>query len=957
MSLQEVNSLLERIIDKAKDKNIFKLKFKSLADFLQKSYENLNKKFESKPNIDLSTIIQILEKLDMQINIINDPGLFSYFLEKKLTIDELVSDIDLSIDNLNAELSAIGVEKRGKFLTDDSYQDYIEVYDLLDQSTNILNQRKKEVKERLSRCSNNVKYEPPKKILEQYSNNELSNIEDYPIGDLIRDTKFYALHTKRGDRQTFLLEIKDNKKYLQRALDIYSRLSTNESAETFKGFFIYNDDDSNDDDSDPKVFIVTERKGKSLHELLKNKNKFKPGDKTIILYKIAQAMSEIHLKSIFHRSLSTNNVNAIITKDEEAEIMILNFIYSRVMENEINPAYTNSLTLDPARFAAPEFEGSSQYDQKIDVFSFAAIAYELATGKVPYERCDDATVKKLLAKGERPSLEGINDDLAALIDKCWTQEPSDRYSFSQVMSEMVGKRIMVEKNREDKENVDAFYDQFPNNYSIMNISRKFDGIKDEMKKSVQFKHILYSTRNILTECRNYLDTKYKSDDQIEKSFDNLDQENKPNDQKSTEEIEKSIDNLDQENKSKELDPKEKIKQLDDYLDKFSSTITKTSSAFWSDLDLSFESITDEIVQNINNIIKTMDSLGFKLDVYAISIDDLISDARELYFAYQEKAQEDNKDDKNSEWSQKSKDLKSYIRKNHKSCYRETFTSDYSKLIVEIDKQLTNFSKCELQYNKNDFEEYKAKLDEDNLDDLDAVTDHKLYKGKSTIHKAIYRKLNELKSVAIKKFHYRDLMSHNAKSDLRNEIEFLSNVHHEYIAKFIGYMKVESAQEFWIITELANNEIMPPTLKKVIPTLKSEEKTQLAIKLATVMKYLHSVNISHRGLTSENILISGNCPKLIDFVNASPDIRGVNHGQTLTDTEYDTKNDIFAFAMILYEMLTGKVLKGPEYEIDESVKESGIKSLIQEILGSVKKNELNFEEIYNMMTNGDTSFPE
>ena len=401
--------------------------------------------------------------------------------------------------------------------------------------------------------------------------------------------------------------------------------------------------------------------------------------------------------------------------------------------------------------------------------------------------------------------------------------------------------------------------------------------------------------------------------------------------------------------------------MDASLDIFSSTIKKTTADSWDDLQTSFEEITEEIVKNMNCIIESMNNLGFKLDKYTIPAEDLVSDARQLYFAYKKKIQENKEVGQDSAWSQKSEDLKAYIKKNYKSYYRETFTSDLRNLVSEINKLLTNFSSRKLQYDAKNFEEYKVNAieDQENYDDLDEVTDHKLYKGKSSIHRAFYRSSenSDLKSVAIKKFKYIDLMSHNSKSYLRNEIEFLSNVNHEYIANFIGYMNVEPLQEFWIITELANNKIMPPTLKKMIPTLNSKQKTQFALKLATVMKYLHSININHRGLTSENILISGDCPKLIDFVNASPYIRGIDHGQTLTDAEYDTKNDTFAFSMILYEMLTGKVLKGPDYKIDENVKKSNMKKLIEEFIDASKKDELNFEEIYNMMTNRDISFPE
>lgn len=172
------------IINEVNSKKICKLKFGSISSSLNTSYENFKSNFKPGPNIDLHKIIDILKKLYAQITIVNVQSLFSYFFEQKKTIEGLMSDINLSLDNLNAELSKIGVEERHKFSADYSYQDFIEIFDLLDQNINILNQRKKEIKEILSQCSNkisNIDNKSPKEILDEYKDKvtELSK-EDYP---------------------------------------------------------------------------------------------------------------------------------------------------------------------------------------------------------------------------------------------------------------------------------------------------------------------------------------------------------------------------------------------------------------------------------------------------------------------------------------------------------------------------------------------------------------------------------------------------------------------------------------------------------------------------------------------------------------------------------------------------------------------------------------------------------
>ena len=87
------------------------------------------------------------------------------------------------------------------------------------------------------------------------------------------------------------------------------------------------------------------------------------------------------------------------------------------------------------------FEDEGHFSTGVDVYAFAILAYEIASGQEPYkEKGKSITFANLVRKvlnNERPKLvDGITDSMWDLITRCWNKEASERPSFDEIFYEL-----------------------------------------------------------------------------------------------------------------------------------------------------------------------------------------------------------------------------------------------------------------------------------------------------------------------------------------------------------------------------------------------------------------------------------------------------------------------------------------------------------------------------------------
>ncbi|KAK8880351.1 hypothetical protein M9Y10_003018 [Tritrichomonas musculus] len=195
------------------------------------------------------------------------------------------------------------------------------------------------------------------------------------------------------------------------------------------------------------------------------------------------------------------------------------------------------------------------------------------------------------------------------------------------------------------------------------------------------------------------------------------------------------------------------------------------------------------------------------------------------------------------------------------------------------------------------------------------------------HKSTFYMIQEKETnnVYIAKIFNQDMnvYSKYIKINLPRTLKIISSLDHLSILKFKGFVPVnfQNKPNLVLVSEFCPNGKLSDLLKNVrkntgdISNFTSTKKLINIYGIASAMRYLHSKNIIHQKLQSNTIFLDESYyPKLSNYFykqqesaepfeiyispsNAAPEV--------LTRKEYSKASDVYAFAMIVYEIIANK----------------------------------------------------
>ncbi|XP_026809040.1 mitogen-activated protein kinase kinase kinase 13-A-like isoform X2 [Rhopalosiphum maidis] len=164
-----------------------------------------------------------------------------------------------------------------------------------------------------------------------------------------------------------------------------------------------------------------------LYNLLRDGEEIPPIRLVSWAKQIASGMHYLHVNKIIHRDLKSPNV--LIGRQEMVKIS--DFGTSR----EWNEISTKMSFAGTVAWMAPEIIRNEPCSEKVDIWSFGVVLWELMTCETPYKDVDSSAIIWGVGSNSLhlPIPSSCPDGFRLLIKQCWAAKPRNRPSFKHIM--------------------------------------------------------------------------------------------------------------------------------------------------------------------------------------------------------------------------------------------------------------------------------------------------------------------------------------------------------------------------------------------------------------------------------------------------------------------------------------------------------------------------------------------
>jgi len=178
-----------------------------------------------------------------------------------------------------------------------------------------------------------------------------------------------------------------------------------------------------------RLFIVMELlEGEELRRVIARQAQLSLSDKLDIVLQICDGLHFAHQKGVVHRDIKPANILLLRT----GQVKILDFGIAQIAGAATQRDLTRTgMFMGTLRYMAPE-QVRGQADRRSDLFSVAAVSYELLSGRPPFSGDDPLQILEQLRTTTPPRLTELDSsmptELADVIAQALQKEPGDRFA-------------------------------------------------------------------------------------------------------------------------------------------------------------------------------------------------------------------------------------------------------------------------------------------------------------------------------------------------------------------------------------------------------------------------------------------------------------------------------------------------------------------------------------------------
>ncbi len=178
----------------------------------------------------------------------------------------------------------------------------------------------------------------------------------------------------------------------------------------------------------------------TLHSLIyKSSHRLTPPDIVLLAQQLLYGLREMHREGagkpmIVHRNIQS----AAVLLNEKVGPMLADFASGT--HSSAGLMLPHCGRVGPLGWVPPEVLMGFAFDEKVDVFSFALLLYEMRECRVPFSDHHLFDLPRKLIAGDRPKcapqqtprFAAVDRFIVSTMERCWAQQPAERPSFEQL---------------------------------------------------------------------------------------------------------------------------------------------------------------------------------------------------------------------------------------------------------------------------------------------------------------------------------------------------------------------------------------------------------------------------------------------------------------------------------------------------------------------------------------------
>ncbi len=193
-------------------------------------------------------------------------------------------------------------------------------------------------------------------------------------------------------------------------------------------------------------FIMGYVDGESLSSRIQRRGNLPPEEVRRIMKETADALSAAHGLAIIHRDIKPDN---ILLEGTRGRVMVTDFGIAKALSSVGGGTLTSAgVAIGTPSFMSPEqAAGEKEIDGRSDIYSLGVVAYQMATGELPFTAPTVAGILMKQITEPAPMVsakrDDIPEDLALAIARCLEKDPENRWPTADALRRSLENRTVT----------------------------------------------------------------------------------------------------------------------------------------------------------------------------------------------------------------------------------------------------------------------------------------------------------------------------------------------------------------------------------------------------------------------------------------------------------------------------------------------------------------------------------